>query len=897
VPTQKGFTFAAGNASKAIALPRYAIGALRARSSTRDPHLWVFGSGSGLGEGALALHDAARDSHDCVWLATTIGERDAARSRGMRSELKNSRAGYRLTLRAGVIVLTHGFGDVNRFVTHGAVVVQLWHGIPLKHIQLDARVTFRSGIPGLGGLLRRAYRRSAAQIALMPAASEVAAERLRTAFGIPASRIRITGDPRDDVVLTTTREDARAAVERVTGLLEPTVILYAPTWRDGEADPAVPTADEWQRIDAWLAAHDANLVVRPHPHGVGDYAVGIASTERVRLMPPSALPEVNATLPAFDVLITDYSSIAFDFSLLERPIAFLAPDADHYARSRGLYEPYSRFSGGAAVATWDEVLALLSVPENLEQSRRHAVHLGTTHHAYRDGRNTVRVLAELRSRLKEPDVTEVVPDHTAVGVVDVASATVTIEAPTPAPATVALVGSRAELTGTVTATATGWSAHFPLRVARWGAAELPAPSGRYILFADGVRTSIGGAGALVDGVTRVSFAEGTMHLAAPLTDDELGTDNQARLEADYRSRTVEPANAVFFESFYGQNASCNPRAIDAQIARELPATVRYWSVVDASVVVPDGAVAVVEGSAAWWNARAESRLLVVNDWLRKRWRKRPHQLVLQTWHGTMLKKIANDRPRHGLRATIATMLESRRWDVLLAQNPHSERILRRAYAYRGAVWREGYPRDDALAVRSTDERAADGGAVRDRLGIAADSRVVLYAPTWRDDRIGHIDHLDVAEFARQLGDGYVVLIRGHARTLQPGRDVTGSNVIDVTGYPDVTDLFLAADLLVTDYSSVMFDFSVTGKPIFFFTPDLDHYRESLRGFYFDLAPVAPGPIVSDPRELVRLVAHAEETTAEFADRYAAWSSRFNPHDDGHAAERVVARLRGRGALG
>jgi CDP-glycerol glycerophosphotransferase len=180
-------------------------------------------------------------------------------------------------------------------------------------------------------------------------------------------------------------------------------------------------------------------------------------------------------------------------------------------------------------------------------------------------------------------------------------------------------------------------------------------------------------------------------LSAPLTDDERGAGNQARLEADYRSRTVEQADAVFFESFYGQNASCNPRAIDAQIARALPTTIRYWSVVDASVEVPDGAVAVIEGSTAWWNARATSRLLVVNDWLRKRWHKRPHQTVLQTWHGTMLKKIANDRPRHGLRATIATILEARRWDLLLAQNEHSERVLRRAYGYRGPIWQVGYP--------------------------------------------------------------------------------------------------------------------------------------------------------------------------------------------------------------
>jgi CDP-glycerol glycerophosphotransferase len=102
--------------------------------------------------------------------------------------------------------------------------------------------------------------------------------------------------------------------------------------------------------------------------------------------------------------------------------------------------------------------------------------------------------------------------------------------------------------------------------------------------------------------------------------------------------------------------------------------------------------------------------------------------------------------------------------------------------------------------------------------------------------------------------------------------------------------------MITDYSSVMFDFSVTGKPIFFYTPDLDHYREQLRGFYFDLLEVAPGPVVQQAAELSSLVLSRDAVATEYADRYAAWRSRFNPRDDGHAGERIVARLIERGAL-
>ena len=118
----------------------------------------------------------------------------------------------------------------------------------------------------------------------------------------------------------------------------------------------------------------------------------------------------------------------------------------------------------------------------------------------------------------------------------------------------------------------------------------------------------------------------------------------------------------------------------------------------------------------------------------------------------------------------------------------------------------------------------------------------------------------------------------------------------MTSYPDVSELFLVADALITDYSSVMFDFSVTGKPILFFTPDLERYREVLRGFYFDLIAVAPGPVVRSADELVALVRGLDASRDDYAEKYAAWRARFNPRDDGHAAERVIARVLSEGIL-
>jgi CDP-glycerol glycerophosphotransferase len=135
-----------------------------------------------------------------------------------------------------------------------------------------------------------------------------------------------------------------------------------------------------------------------------------------------------------------------------------------------------------------------------------------------------------------------------------------------------------------------------------------------------------------------------------------------------------------------------------------------------------------------------------------------------------------------------------------------------------------------------------------------------------------------------------LLVRGHSRTLGHGQDLRGDRLVDVTSYPDVAELMLVADMLVTDYSSVMFDFAATGKPMIFYTPDLDHYSDVLRGFYFDLLADAPGPVVATRAGLLEAIGDVADAADKYAERYAAWQAKFTPYDDGHAAERVVERM-------
>lgn len=914
------FTFGAGNARKLLRLPLYALGALAALLVPRTPRLWAFGCGIGLGEGALPLYLLARErlaaETRLVWLASSDAELAEASARGLDAVAKRSWRGFWLTLRAKVIVVTHGFGDVNRYATGGAFVVQLWHGIPLKKLHLDSPAALRvRGVPDhryVRAVLARAYRFAGRGIDLFPVASELVAPRITSAFGVRPERVVALGDIRDDALLAPDRHQvrsgARALLAAATGPIPDAtrVVLYAPTWRDGDPDPGSPTREEWVMVARWLEARDAVLLVRAHPLGLGDYAAGPEVSDRIRMLGSRELVDVTPALAGVDTLITDYSSIAYDCALSEVPTVYFAPDVELYARARGLYENYRVFSDDRYVAGWQHVLEQLdAVGTDTELGRRmarHTVWLREEHVDRLDGRSAERVLAEILVRTGAPSdapvpdgrlvrarVVEAVFEEAADG----PALRVTIAEPTRDVTAVRLEGSRARIDAPV-AVGGSLSVRLPLLAERWGAAGLALPSGDYRLTLDGeVATSrltiempLPGrfAHPLFHAELRAHAGGLVLRVSAPLADDERGASNQRRLERAYRSSRPAPEDAVFLESFYGQSASDNPLGIARTLRRMRPDVTRYWSVVDGSVAIPDGDVRLIEGSREWWRVRAAARVLIVNDWLRKRYSVRPHQHVLQTWHGTMLKRLGLDRPGIRLRTRLAVRRESARWDALLAQNAYSARIFRSAYAFTRGTWDEGYPRNDRLSS------GADAGSVRRAVGIPDEATVVLYAPTWRDDRTEMVDYLDLTSFARELGDDHVLLVRGHSRTLRYGRDLEAERLIDVTSYPNVADLLEVADVLVTDYSSVMFDFAGTGRPVVFFTPDLAHYSSELRGFYFDLLAEAPGPVVRTREELLDAIADAELARPRYRQQAARWRERFTPLDDGDAGRRVVQRM-------
>jgi len=409
------FSFGAGNAGKLLRIPLYVLGRVLTLVIPRTRDLWVFGCAVGIADGAWALweHAAARGER-AVWLTGGPADEAEARHRGIPSARKASLRGFWLTARAAVIVVTHGFGDVNRYAATGGVIVQLWHGIPLKRIGLDAPVTTQPPLPGapaivrrtLGRLLALSYRRTQRRIRVLPAASEVVRGRLESAFGLPDERVPVTGEPRVDVLSRGTAADRRASArarlaELVPEIGDRRVVLYAPTWRDGAPDPAAPDAAQAAALQSVLDDAEAILLVRSHPLGAGDYAAALGAGGR--MLGSDLVSDVTPLLPAVDVLITDYSSLAFDAALVPVPTVLLAPDLADYARSRGFYGTYAEVAGDDVAREWTAATALvravLSDPAERERRLARARALSARVHAFDDGENTARVYRAVQAAL------------------------------------------------------------------------------------------------------------------------------------------------------------------------------------------------------------------------------------------------------------------------------------------------------------------------------------------------------------------------------------------------------------------------------------------------------------------------------------------------------------------
>ncbi|MFJ9981929.1 bifunctional glycosyltransferase/CDP-glycerol:glycerophosphate glycerophosphotransferase [Streptomyces cyaneofuscatus] len=360
--------------------------------------------------------------------------------------------------------------------------------------------------------------------------------------------------------------------------------------------------------------------------------------------------------------------------------------------------------------------------------------------------------------------------------------------------------------------------------------------------------------------------------------------------------------SVVFESHMGRCYGDSPRALHEEIRRQGLKLRATWSYDTSPAGFPDDARLVRRWSWRYLWALARAEFWVDNQGFPQHLRKPARTTYLQTWHGSAYKRMGFDETRVRLQnAPQRERLQQavHRFDHFLVRSEHDVATLARAYRLpEDRLLRTGYPRNDALVAertRTETEGRLPRPPLAGALGIDDHKKVVLYAPTFRGGPAAGGKQarrrllLDVREFAERFGDSYTLLVRAHYLEAARLPLCPPGTVIDVSRHHDVSELLALADVLVTDYSSIMFDFALLDRPVLLYAPDLDTYAAE-RGSYFDLREKAPGPVTETQEELFGQLAELKKSDIRHASHRAAFAAEFGAYDRGDAARQVVAAV-------
>lgn len=358
---------------------------------------------------------------------------------------------------------------------------------------------------------------------------------------------------------------------------------------------------------------------------------------------------------------------------------------------------------------------------------------------------------------------------------------------------------------------------------------------------------------------------------------------------------------MMFESFHGKQYSDSPRAIYEYMRKHYQDYNLIWSVDKRSIELFKtlGVPYIQRFTLKWFFTKPRAQVWINNVRLPK-WMPRPRGTVyVQTWHGTPLKKLGLDIEEIHMPGTQTEkyreniISESENWSYLISPNRYSSEIFRSAFGYRGEIIESGYPRNDILYT--ADDKLAE--EIKRKLQIPVEKKVILYAPTWRDDdfyKVGQYKftfQFELEMMKERFGNEFVLLTRMHYLVAESFDFAAyGDFVKDVSSYPDIAELYLVSDMLITDYSSVFFDYANLNRPIIFYMYDLDDYRDRLRGFYFDIEQENPGPVVENEQELFDAIEYAADHGHVSPKAFNDFYERFCYLEEGISAKRVVERL-------
>ncbi|WP_235848531.1 CDP-glycerol glycerophosphotransferase family protein [Litchfieldia alkalitelluris] len=359
---------------------------------------------------------------------------------------------------------------------------------------------------------------------------------------------------------------------------------------------------------------------------------------------------------------------------------------------------------------------------------------------------------------------------------------------------------------------------------------------------------------------------------------------------------------VVFESFLGKQFSDNPRAIYEYLKEINYPYKLYWSV-DKKFLhnFQDKDLNIIRRfSVKWLLIMPRARFWVTNCRL-PLWLPKPKNTIyFQTWHGTPLKRLAADMDEVYMPGTTAEsykknfVKEAQNWDYLISPNAYSTEIFQRAFQFEKEVLETGYPRNDFICNNDNMDTI---NKLRASYGIPSAKKVILYAPTWRDNQFYakgkyRFDiNLDLDLLQEKLGKDYVILFRLHY-LISENLDLSPYEgfAYDFSNHEDIRELYLMADVLMTDYSSVFFDYGNLKRPMIFYVYDIEQYRDNLRGFYFDFEQEAPGPLVKTTEEVIQTVKEMEANDFQMSQKFDAFYEKFCYLECGDSTRKVVEKV-------
>lgn len=357
-------------------------------------------------------------------------------------------------------------------------------------------------------------------------------------------------------------------------------------------------------------------------------------------------------------------------------------------------------------------------------------------------------------------------------------------------------------------------------------------------------------------------------------------------------------DTILFESNLGRNYTGNPRYIYEEMVKQgLDQQYHcYFILENPQITLPGAGKTIKRSRLRYFYLLATAGIWVCDSRLPRYVIKRPETAYIQTWHGTPLKKLALDMEEVSMAGE--TTIESYKknfyenaqtWDYLISQNAFSTAIFRRAFAFKKQILEIGYPRNDILIRENNPEKKAE---LKKKFHLPEDKKVILYAPTWRDNefygkgKYKFGPQMAFGKMQKELGKEYCMIVKYHYLVMDNINWEAYQDFIYACDlHYDIAELYLVADLLITDYSSVMFDYSLLKRPIFFYVYDLENYQNNIRGFYFDLVQEAPGPISLKTEDLIDDIQHYDPQ--KYEQKYDAFIQKYNSCDQGTAAKQVV----------